>query len=111
MAEGAALEMPCTGNRTVGSNPTPSAIFFEREVPMTLSVGEKGSAARRRPKEAREAYSLYVERAFRGRQRSRWALIGDRRRTAVLDGEVAVPCNPQSATAGLNSLSRADRVE
>ena len=25
-AEGAALEMPCTGNRTVGSNPTPSAI-------------------------------------------------------------------------------------
>jgi len=30
---------------------------------------------------------------------------------AVLDGEVAVPCNPQSATAGLNSLSRAGRVE
>ncbi len=30
---------------------------------------------------------------------------------AVLDGEVAVPCNPQSATAGLNSLSRAARVE
>jgi hypothetical protein len=26
VAEGAALEMPCTGNRTVGSNPTPSAI-------------------------------------------------------------------------------------
>jgi hypothetical protein len=24
----------------------------------------------------------------------------------VLDGELAVPCNPQSATAGLNSLSR-----
>jgi len=33
------------------------------------------------------------------------------RRWAVLDGEVAVPCNPQSATAGLNSLSRAGRVE
>ena len=32
-------------------------------------------------------------------------------RLAVLDGEVAVPCNPQSATAGLNSLSRAARVE
>src|SRR5262245_25613154 len=30
---------------------------------------------------------------------------------AVLDGEVAVPCNPQSATAGLNSLSRDARVE
>jgi len=30
---------------------------------------------------------------------------------AVLDGEVAVPCNPQSATAGLNSLSRTVRVE
>lgn len=24
---------------------------------------------------------------------------------AVLDGELAVPCNPQSATAGLNSQS------
>ena len=62
MAEGAALEMPCTGNCTVGSNPTPSAIFL--------------------------AHSL-----------------------AVLDGEVAVPCNPQSAIAGLNSLLRAVRVE
>src|SRR3990170_638580 len=30
---------------------------------------------------------------------------------AVLDGEVAVPCNPQSATAGLNPLSRLLRVE
>ena len=29
VAEGAALEMPCTGNCTVGSNPTPSAIFLE----------------------------------------------------------------------------------
>jgi hypothetical protein len=27
VAEGAALEMPCTGNCTVGSNPTPSAIL------------------------------------------------------------------------------------
>ena len=60
MAEGAALEMPCRGNSTVGSNPTPSAKFH---------------------------------------------------RLAVLDGEVAVPCNPQSATAGLNSLLRAVRVE
>ena len=60
VAEGAALEMPCTGNCTVGSNPTPSAKYL---------------------------------------------------RLAVLDGEVAVPCNPQSAIAGLNSLSRAGRVE
>jgi len=30
---------------------------------------------------------------------------------AVLDGEVAVPCSPQSAIAGLNSLSRVARVE
>ncbi len=65
MAEGAALEMPCTGNCTVGSNPTPSAISFGL-VPMTLSVGEKGPVARRRPKAAREAYSLYVERAVEG---------------------------------------------
>jgi hypothetical protein len=62
VAEGAALEMPCTGNCTVGSNPTPSAISL--------------------------AHS--------------WA---------VLDGEVAVPCNPQSAIAGLNSLLRVVRVE
>ena len=77
MAEGAALEMPCTGNCTVGSNPTPSAIFPSPEVPVSLSV----------------------------------ALIGNRRKVAVLDGEVAVPCNPQSAIAGLNSLSRVGRVE
>ena len=60
-AEGAALEMPCTGNPcAAGSNPAPSA-----------------------------------------------KISG----VAVLDGELAVPCNPQSASAGLNSLSRAVRVE
>ena len=64
-AEGAALEMPCTGNCAVGSNPTPSAISDDvLEFPL-----------------------------------------------AVLDGEVAVPCNPQSAIAGLNPLSRVARVE
>ena len=73
MAEGAALEMPCTGNCTVGSNPTPSAIYT---VPTRPWV--------------------------------RWAEHHD---LAVLDGEVAVPCNPQSAIAGLNSLSRVARVE
>ena len=30
---------------------------------------------------------------------------------AVLDGELAVPCSPQSASAGSNPLSRAGRVE
>ena len=65
MAEGAALEMPCTGNCAAGSNPAPSA----------NNTDEQFFAV------------------------------------AVLDGEVAVPCNPQSATAGLNSLSRAVRVE
>src|SRR5213595_3775024 len=60
-AEGAALEMPCTGDPcAAGSNPAPSAII---------------------------------------------------RDVAVLDGELAVPCNPQSASAGLNSLSRAVGVE
>ena len=66
MAEGAALEMPCRGNSTVGSNPTPSAIFccqLIREVPQSSPIGEKGPVARRRAKAAREAYSLYVERA------------------------------------------------
>jgi len=65
-AEGAALEMPCTGNCTVGSNPTPSAIFPAVKNPKVLPGGEKGSAARRRPKFAREAYSMYVERANEG---------------------------------------------
>ena len=41
--------------------------FQQSEVPMmTVSVGEKDPVARRRPKEAREAYSLYVERAAEG---------------------------------------------
>ena len=66
MAEGAALEMPCTGNCTVGSNPTPSAIFFGCEESKVLPVGEKDPDARRRRKAAREAYSPYVERAADG---------------------------------------------
>jgi hypothetical protein len=66
VAEGAALEMPCRGNSTVGSNPTPSAINFSEmmcEIPQSSPIGEKGPVARRRAKTAREAYSLYVERA------------------------------------------------
>ncbi len=66
MAEGAALEMPCTGNCTVGSNPTPSANLFFSDRPLTLPGDEKGPVARRRRKAAREAYSLYVERAADG---------------------------------------------
>ena len=54
-AEGAALEMPCTGNPcAAGSNPAPSAKIYD---------------------------------------------------VAVLDGELAVPCSPQSASAGSNSHS------
>jgi hypothetical protein len=42
VAEGAALEMPCRGNSTVGSNPTPSAIFVhpQRGFAM-LTIGNK----------------------------------------------------------------------
>ena len=40
MAEGAALEMPCRGNSTVGSNPTPSAIYPQHGKAM-LTVAEK----------------------------------------------------------------------
>ena len=39
MAEGAALEMPCRGNSTVGSNPTPSATYPQHGEAM-LTVGE-----------------------------------------------------------------------
>ena len=99
MAEGAALEMPCRGNSTVGSNPTPSAIFSWQlvcevplsspigekssavsspELPMILQGVEKGSAARRRPKAAGEAYSLYVEPAVEGANEA--------------DGPLSAPC-------------------
>ena len=80
MAEGAALEMPCTGNCTVGSNPTPSAIILSEmicEIPQSPPIGEKGPVARRRPKAAGEAYSLYVEPAAEGANEA-WALIGNR---------------------------------
>ena len=45
MAEGAALEMPCRGNSTVGSNPTPSAIYPQHGEAM-LTVGETVRAVR-----------------------------------------------------------------
>src|SRR6266511_1409613 len=81
VAEGAALEMPCTGNCTVGSNPTPSANSTDSR-PRRLRARRSGSQAQQ------TAIPL-----------------------AVLAGEVAVPCSPQSAIAGLNSLSRVARVE
>jgi len=74
-------------------------------------IGEKGPVARRRPKVAGEAYSLYVEPAAEGANEANGSLSAIGERLAVLDGEVAVPCNPQPAIAGLNSLSRAVRVE
>jgi len=52
---------------------------------------------------AREAYSLYVERAVERANEADGPLSATDA-LAVLDGEVAVPCNPQSAIAGLNSL-------
>jgi hypothetical protein len=52
---------------------------------------------------AREAYSPYVERAADGANEANDPL-STTDALAVLDGEVAVPCNPQSAIAGLNSL-------
>src|SRR5947207_10577823 len=72
-AEGAALEMPCTGDPcAAGSNPAPSARFAVGALPRP-TVGESMG-----------------EQSFD---------------VAVLDGELAVPCNPQSASAGLNSHS------
>ena len=69
-AEGAALEMPCTGNPcAAGSNPAPSANLICR----------------------RSAYA--------GLRRS------EDHDVAVLDGELAVPCSPQSASAGSNPHS------
>ncbi len=79
---------PCAA----GSNPAPSANHF-----IVTSIGgapSQGSGA------APVADSIVVSQS-----------IGYTRGVVVLDGEVAVPCNPQSAPAGLNSLPRASRVE
>jgi hypothetical protein len=93
-AEGAALEMPCTGNRTASSNLALSATFLVRTSGILL-CGPRGAFA----PEGRANVG-------RGNVGARSSLD-----LAVLDGELAVPCNPQSASAGLNSLSRAVRVE
>src|SRR4029077_7741939 len=114
-AEGAALEMPCTGNRTVGSNPTPSAnlctVSRRETVVINVAGWREGVSCEAAPDGGLRGVHSVRRAGHRGRQRSRWPLIGNRQRWAVLDGEVAVPCNPQSAIAGLNSLSRAGRVE
>ena len=50
VAEGAALEMPCTGNCTVGSNPTPSAIHHRwKQGIETGSRVETGRLGSRQP--------------------------------------------------------------
>src|SRR5947207_13867111 len=43
-----------------------SGTTFTPAPPQPLPAAEKGAAARRRPRAAREAYSLYVERAAEG---------------------------------------------
>src|SRR6266446_8594022 len=53
------LEAPAQGSGARGSGSQP-------EWRLTLPVGEKGPVARRRPKTAGEAYSLYVEPAVEG---------------------------------------------
>ena len=110
MAEGAALEMPCRGNSTVGSNPTPSAklcfVGSPRSCRLARRVQMRGGAGRQHAR--RTLCTLSVLPTAPTKQ------LGPYRRPAplaVLDGEVAVPCNPQSAIAGLNSLSRGVRVE
>ena len=50
----------------------------------TLPAAQKRPDARRRPKVGREAYSLYVERPDRGRQRSRWAFFSSRRQRSKI---------------------------
>ena len=94
------------------SSPTPSAnSTVELGRNRSGSGDEEGPRCEAAP-DGRTRGVLAVRRACgRGRQRSRWALIVSRQGVAVLDGEVAVPCNPQSATAGLNSLSRTAGVE
>src|SRR4029450_6531588 len=74
------------GHRTNGATPSRPSWGHRSRVGQAV---EKGPAARRRPKAAGEAYSLYVEpaaeganeadgplsAACRGRPRSRWTLI------------------------------------
>ena len=110
VAEGAALEMPCMGNPcAVGSNPTPSANRdggpshgppISPRFPIRVALRLRRSGPCFVPPRLRRAVPVI-------------GVIGVRYTldVVVLDGEVAVPCNPQSAIAGLNSLSRAGRVE
>jgi len=59
-------------------SPIQRQILRRSEVGMRGQGGKKGSAARRRPKFAREAYSLYVERAAEGANEA--------------DGPLSAPC-------------------
>ena len=117
VAEGAALEMPCTGNCTVGSNPTPSAIKFcswrrLRRAPALDGRADNALAGfggvTERPKVRHWKCRARVTPVPRVQIPPPPPLICG---VTVLDGELAVPCNPQSASAGSNSLSRAARVE
>jgi hypothetical protein len=110
VAEGAALEMPCTGNCTVGSNPTPSAIFWVVKSPRSCRLARRGQmrGGAGRQHARRRLSPLSVRPTAQTKQMAPYRRPA---RLIVLDGEVAVPCNPQSAIAGLNSLLRAVRVE
>ena len=81
-AEGAALEMPCAGR-----TPVPW-VQIPPPPPLIFGVG-----AHPRPTVGESMRSM------------------EDPGVTVLDGEVAVPCSPQSALAGSNSLSRAVRFE
>src|SRR4026209_163733 len=59
---------------------------FSGKDPMSLSVGETGPVARRRPKSAREASSPYVERAIEGANEANGPLSATDAQAAGVEG-------------------------
>ncbi len=102
---------------TVGSNPTLSVEYRGNPDPerrgrqsFRSAVVFRGSSSVGRAPESQSGGRRFDSALLhsRGRERHEPAYLASRNTecgtiTVVLDGELAVPCNPQSATAGSNS--------
>ena len=91
MVDRGGLENRCTFTGTVGSNPTLSANGIVSTA-SSLAVGEKPS----------ERYVWCACVMIEDRQGGYGSRALPSQHEVVLGGEVAVPCRPQSAIAGLN---------
>src|SRR2546425_8146822 len=82
---------PFLGEASEGAAEAPSDGTLQMD-PYPLPLGaEKGPAARRRPRAAREAYSLYVERAAEGANEADGPLSAPAGRREGSSGEAGTP--------------------